>query len=145
MGTRRKSRSLIPSEIFLSHSHKDHAATVRLAEVLQRHGVPSWFSERNISGAQQWLDEIGAALERCDWFIVLLTPAAVESKWVKRELTYALNEDRYDGRVIPLLVQDCDYKKLAWPLSTLQIIPFRRFPTGCTALLKLWGIGYRPG
>lgn len=111
---------------------------------MARHGVPTWFSERNIKGAQQWLDEIGEALERCDWFVVLLTPAAVKSQWVKRELTYALNEPRYEGRSVPLLLTTCSYKKLAWPLATLQLVRFTSFSAGCKALLALWGIGYKP-
>ena len=143
MGVRRRQAPLTPSEVFLSHSHQDHKLTVRLAKTLQQHNVPSWYSERNIVGAQQWVDEIGAALDRCDWLVVLLTPAAVESKWVKRELMYALDEDRYEGRIVPLLVKPCEIRDLAWPLRTLQTIPFKQFPAGCKALLKLWGIGYR--
>ena len=113
----KRKQSRRPSEVFLSHAHQDVLLTTKLAETLRQHGVTVWYSERHIKGAQQWLDEIGAALDRCDWFIVLLTPSAVESKWVKRELTYALNEDRYEGRVIPLLAKKCNYKLLAWPLS----------------------------
>lgn len=143
MGARRRQAPLTPSEVFLSHSHHDHRLTVRLAETLRKHNVPVWYSERNIVGAQQWVDEIGAALDRCDWFVVLLTPEAVNSKWVKRELTYVLDEDRYEGRIVPLLVKPCEYRNLAWPLRTLQIIPFGQFTAGCKALLKLWGIGYR--
>lgn len=132
-----------PSEIFLSHAHQDRRLATRLAETLRKHGIPTWHSERHIVGADQWVDQIGVALDRCDWFVVLLTPNAVASKWVKRELTYALDEDRYAGRIVPLLVRDCDYRNLAWPLRTLQMIPFARFPTGCRALLELWGVNFR--
>jgi hypothetical protein len=143
MGAKRKTRNTTPSEVFLSHASVDRAFAGRLADELRRHRVPVWYSERSIGGAQQWLDEIGAALRRCDWFIVVLTPAAVRSKWVKRELTYALREDQYDQHVVPLLVKDCNYEDLAWPLSTVQIIPFKRFADGCQNLLRVWGIGYR--
>lgn len=76
----------MPAEVFLSHSHLDHRLTVRLSDALRRHGVSTWYSERHIAGAERWLDEIGAALDRCDWLVVLLTRSAVGSKWVKREL-----------------------------------------------------------
>lgn len=62
-----------------------------MAEVLKRHGVPVWYSRVNIRGAQQRHDEIGAALRRCDWFAVLLSPHSVRSMWVKRELLFALS------------------------------------------------------
>jgi len=62
----------------------------RLVDVLRRHGTPVWYSETNIRGAQQWHDKIGAALRRCDWFVLVLSPDAAASKWVERELLYSL-------------------------------------------------------
>ncbi len=133
----------VPSEVFLSHSHHDKRLTVRVAEELRRHGVPAWYSERHIAGAQQWIDQIGLALKRCDWFVVVLTPEAVESMWVKRELAAALIDREYNGRIVPLLAKSCHYERLAWPLTTLQAISLRPFAKGIAELLRIWGIGYR--
>ena len=52
----------------------------RLVDVLRRHATPVWYGETNIQGVQQWHDEIGAALRRCDWFVLVLSPDAVASK-----------------------------------------------------------------
>src|ERR1700675_3244814 len=104
----RRRRSTMPAEVFLSHSSKDEKALLKLADVLRAHGVPVWFSEKHIRAAKQWHDEIGKALKRCDWFCVLLTPDSVKSKWVKRELLYALQDDRYEDRVVPVLLRHCD-------------------------------------
>ena len=144
IASKRSRRKIPPREIFLSHAHQDHPLTLRLARTLRQHGLRSWYSERHVPGAKQWLDEIGAALDRCEWFVVLLTPSAVRSKWVKRELTYALNQDRYEDRIVPLLVEPCQYTRLAWPLATVQIIPFDRFRPGCQALFSLWSMRYQP-
>ena len=65
-------------------------------------------------------------LARCDWYIVLLSPDAVESKWVKRELFYALENDSYNNRIIPVRFRDCDHKRLSWTLSSLQMIDLTR-------------------
>jgi hypothetical protein len=46
----------------------------------------------------------------------MLSPAAVESEWVKRELVRALNDRRYVGRIIPVLLLPCDLDKLSWTL-----------------------------
>lgn len=136
--------SLPPNEVFLSHAHQDREFASSVAEILRRHGVPVWYRPTNVLGAQQWHDEIGAALERCDWFIVILSPAAVESKWVKRELVYALLENQYDNRVIPLLYKPCAYKQLAWDLRSIQAIDFTEgFSGGCKELLRIWGVGYK--
>ena len=68
-----------PTEVFIAHSSFDRAFANELTTVLQRHGIPFWYSQRNIVGAQQWHDEIGAALHRCDWLLVLLSPSSVDS------------------------------------------------------------------
>lgn len=139
-----KKRINAPREVFLSHSHKDHPFTQKLAAMLRRHGIPCWYAETSIRGAAQWHREIGDALQRCDWFIVVLTPDAVASTWVERELIYALRKERYNGRVIPLLRKDCDYESLSWTLPALQIIDIRKkHADGYRELLRVWGIGYR--
>src|SRR5258708_37020348 len=94
-----------PAEIFLSHSHADRKFLNRLVKVLRAHGILYWYSTTHLTGAQKWHDEIGRALDRCDWFVVVLSPSAIRSEWVKRELRYALNEDRYRAKILPLLVR----------------------------------------
>lgn len=90
----------VPDEVFLSHASADRPFAMRLAATLRRHGVPVWYSDTNIRGGQQWHDEIGAALERGDWFVVALSPHAVESMWVKRELLFALQQSRFAPRAL---------------------------------------------
>jgi hypothetical protein len=126
-------------EVFLSHASQDHAKAVRLRKVLVQHGVPVWFSPHHIKGAQQWQDEIGEALARCDWFLVLLTPHAVKSTWVKRELNYALIEKRYEDRIVPLLFKKCDFRILSWVLPQFQFIDFTKSHSdACGKLLRVW-------
>jgi hypothetical protein len=135
---------MLPTEVFLSHSNLDRQFAASIDEVMQRHGIPAWYSRKNIVGAQQWHDEIGAALHRCDWFVVILSPNAVESMWVKRELLFALQQSRFENRIIPLLYQSCDFHKLSWTLSSYQMVDFTStFEEGCRELLRVWGIGYR--
>ena len=116
----------------------------RLAETLRPHGVPVWYSETNLLGAQQWHDEIGAALTRCDWFAVVLSPSAARSIWVKRELLYALRDRRYQDKMIPIMHRECEAAKLSWTLADFQTIDLTGdFGKGCQSLLKTWGIGFR--
>jgi len=130
-----------PREVFISHSGRDRAFVRKLAQLLKRHGIRSWFSEAHIAGAQQWHDEIGRALARCDWFLLVLSPHAVKSKWVKRELLYALQQDRYSERIAPVLRKPCDHAKLSWTLASFQMISFTaNFEAGSTDLLRVWGI-----
>jgi hypothetical protein len=134
----------IPQEMFLSHCSEDRDFADQLANVLRDNGVPVWYSPTNILAAQQWHDEIGAALKRCDWFMVVISPDALQSFWVKRELCYALQQRRYLDRITPVLFRGCDYEQLSWTLSALQIVNFAEgFDKGCRDLLRVWGVGYR--
>jgi hypothetical protein len=110
-----------------------------------RHEIHTFYSKKNIRGAQQWHDEIGAALSRCSWFIVVLTPQSVASEWVKHEFVYALQDPRYRRRIVPVLYKLCDFKKLSWTLSAIEYVDFRKdFDDGCRELLALWNLTYRP-
>ena len=133
----------LPSEVFLSHSSHDREFTRNLANVLRRHRVPVWFSEVNILGAQQWHDEIGRALRRSDWFVLILSPNAVASKWVKRELVYALSDDRFENHIVPVLYKSCDHEELSWTLSQIQMVDFGTdLNMGFEKLLAIWNIKY---
>lgn len=137
--------SRLPREVFLSHASQDSELVTRIVSILRAHGIPVWYSTTNIQGAQQWHDEIGRALARCDWFVLALSPDSVQSRWVKRELLYALEHDRYDGRILPLTLRPCDDLALSWTLSSFQRVDFTSdFEAGCRTLMRVWGLGYDP-
>ena len=134
-----RKRTVRPAEVFLSHSSRNVHFADRLAKALAAHGVNSFFSKKNIHGAQEWHDEIGFALKRCDWFLGVLSPDSVRSTWVKRELVYALQEQRFESRIIPVLYKACDANKLSWTLSAFQRIDFRKdFHQACHELFAVW-------
>jgi hypothetical protein len=142
MASRKRQSRTRPAEVFLSHSVKDKRFLGKLAGALHDHGISVWFSEHGIRGATQWHDEIGAALARCDWMI--LSPAAIASLWVKREVTHAIEEPRFDGRIVPVRISACDAKDLSWVLPQIQTIDFiGRFDEACRELFDVWGIRYR--
>lgn len=133
-----------PRRLFVSHATADRRFLNKLTSVFNEHNIPFWYSRTHIRGAQQWHDDIGAALRRCDWFLLVLTPAAVRSKWVKRELLYVLQEDRYEKRIIPLVVKPCKFKRLSWTLASFEFIDLSKdFEAGCRNLLRIWGLRYK--
>jgi hypothetical protein len=126
-------------KIFLSHSAKDRRFVDRLTGVLDDHELSYWYSPRHIVGAQQWHDEIGRALEKCNWFLLVLSPASVKSRWVKHELLFALNQGAYESHIVVLNFRRADFKKLSWTLTQSQWVDFTRdFDRGCRALLRIW-------
>jgi hypothetical protein len=133
-----------PKEVFLCHSSLDWEIANKIAELLRRHGVPYGHGPSSIRGAQQWHDEVGDALERCDWFVILLSPDSIKSKWVKRELIFALDEEHYEKCIIPAVIRVGNYRRFGWSCRSYQFVDFTEdFEKGCRALLRIWGIGYQ--
>lgn len=130
-------------EVFLSHSSRDRKFATEVAEVLRAHGIPVWYSKTHIRGARQWHDAIGRALARCRWFVIVLSPNAVDSMWVKNELLFALNQRRYRDRIAPVLYKKCKYEKPSWTLSSFQIVDFTKsMEAGYSELLRVWEVDY---
>ena len=130
-----------PQEVFLSHSSQNRSFAKWLKGELNQRGVRAWYSETHIVGAQQWHDEIGKALDRCDWFLVILSPSSIKSIWVKRELVFALENERYNKRIIPVLYRPCNLKLLSWTLSSMQQVDFtRKREAGLIELLRIWNV-----
>jgi hypothetical protein len=64
--------------------------------------------------------------------------------WVKRELIFALQQKRFENKIIPVIYESCDFERLSWVLPSFQIINFRdAFEDGCLNLMRLWGMGYK--
>lgn len=135
---------VLPNEVFLSHSSLDRQFASDLAGMIRRHGIPVWYSQTNIVGAQQWQDEMGAALQRCDWFAIILSPQSADSMWVKREVSYALQQNRFENKIVPITFQPSDFERLSWTLSLFQMVNFTGpFDDGSRDLLRIWGLGYQ--
>jgi TIR domain len=88
--------------VFLSHAAQDRKFATRLSKLLKRHRVEVWYSRKHLHGAQQWHDEIGKALERCDWFLIVLSPEAVKS---------VLGQERACIRVTECAIQGPDHPR----------------------------------
>lgn len=133
----------LPKEVFLSHASADRESAELIADVLRTHGVPVWYSQTNIMSAQDWHDEIGNALRRCDWFLLLLSDQSIESVWVKRELTYALRHGQYDDHLLPVKLDPCDAERLSWTLDEFQTVTVNGdWDTAFTSILGAWGLDF---
>ena len=94
--------------VFVSHSHQDLAFCRPLVQGLLARGVDVWYDEHDLSDGMIRVN-IERELPTRDHFIVVLSPAAVQSKWVSREWNAALDlED--EGKLttlLPVIAEPC--------------------------------------
>lgn len=95
-------------KVFISHSHSDALLAARLSKALEGSGLEVWDPDRELFPGDNWAREISRALEESEAMVVLLTPAAIDSPNVMREMGFALGAKNYSNRLIPVIVGDPD-------------------------------------
>ena len=76
------------ADIFLSYARQDAAAAERVARELAKHGWSIWF-DQELRAHEDFADVIAKELEEARAVLVLWSPAAVESHWVRSEANRA--------------------------------------------------------
>jgi hypothetical protein len=102
-----------PRQLFISHAHQDAELAQRLATDLRAQGWPVWIAPDSIQPGEQWVEAINRGLEESGVLLLLISPAAVSSAWVRRETNVAI-ELEHNGKMAfyPLEVQPCDLPPL---------------------------------
>ena len=71
---------------------------------LAKSGLEVSDPDRDHLPGENWAGEVARALAESEAMVVLLTPAAVGSPHVKRNIEYALGAKNYGNRLIPVVV-----------------------------------------
>jgi tetratricopeptide (TPR) repeat protein len=94
------------TDVFISHSTDDDAVVRELQTALADLGVQVWIDSRQLRGGDRLWPEVQRAIEASSAFVVLVSPAALQSRWVGKELKLALHLQAERGAdafpVIPL-------------------------------------------
>ena len=132
------------NRVFISYSRQNLTFAERLARDLDDAGFDVWLDVRQIKGGQEWRDAIFTGINQAEIVVVCLSPSAVESEWVRREILMARGQHKF---VIPVMAENAielmrQYDETA-QLLDVQIIDFegryeRAFPLLLQALLFLW-------
>lgn len=88
--------------IFVSHSTTDHEWCVELVRVLTAAGYDVWYDSTSLRAGESWIETIEHEITRRDLFILIDSPAALDSRWVRDEINLALNTNRRIVRLIHL-------------------------------------------
>jgi hypothetical protein len=120
------------TQIFLSYSTKDAAFVNQLADNLRRAGFSIWKTPESILPSENWVRALERGLTTSSHFVLVQTPNAVKSEWVKLEFETAL-ELYAEGRMVLITI---DHQPTDTPLfwrRTQRVT----MPDGSTGLLDL--------
>jgi TIR domain-containing protein len=86
------------SRLFISHSFQDDAFVRDLRAALTDHGHEAWIAPRELQAGDLLWSELQKAIDEASAFAVLVSPAALQSTWVGKELRYALDVQKQRGK-----------------------------------------------
>jgi len=111
------------SSVFVSHSSKDREYVEKnVCTVFRDIGIHHWFAPEHLEGSVKWAEKIQEAMENSDWYVLVLSPDAVASQFVKEELEWAIVHRR--DRIFIIRISDCDSDLLHRDLSDIHHFDF---------------------
>lgn len=130
--------------VFISHHHSpvEDMFTERLVNELRTYGADVWVDREGIR-ADDFVRRISEGLAGRQWLILIMTPASLESRWVRQEVNSALNEviaDRMRG-VLPIQISPCRDEEIPMMWRTLhRINAINDYARGRDELLQTLGL-----
>jgi hypothetical protein len=95
----------------------------KFAENLRAVGLDVWLDQAEITPGEDFIASINHRLAGAQWLVLVLTPDALESKFVHREVNAALrlqDQGKLAG-VVPVLAKPCDPETIPPLWGTLHL------------------------
>jgi adenylate cyclase len=123
------------SDIFISYSSKDREQAEQLTELLCSAGLSVWMDQSGIEAAESWSESIVDAIDSCKAFIVMLSPASIQSSNVVKEVSLASEKRK---KILPLDLEPVELpKNMQYALAGIQRAPMTNIDAVIRALGKL--------
>jgi WD40 repeat protein len=111
------------TRIFISYSRRDKAVADYIGAELRNRGADVFIDYQKLIGGENFIGRLGREIETCDFFILLLSPRSVASKWVQAEAAWAL---RCDKPIIPVLLEPASMTDFFF-LTNAEQVDFTRW------------------
>jgi hypothetical protein len=97
---------------FISYSTRDQGFADRLYADLQNKGVRCWFAPQDIRGGRKVHEQIDTAIQMHDRLLLILSPASMNSEWVKTEIAKARKREVQEKRRMLFPVRLVEFEAL---------------------------------
>jgi formylglycine-generating enzyme required for sulfatase activity len=106
---------------FVSHTSLDVSFCRPYVETLRSYGIDVWYDEHDL-GSGRLASAISNELSSREHFIVILSPAALNSIWVANEYGAALALDAQGklATLLPIIVEPCEVPAILLPYKRIE-------------------------
>lgn len=129
--------------VFLSYASGDRQVVARLASDLSHHRLSVWWDVNRANPGSSIDDAVTNGIATSDWFLAVMSPEAVASAWVLKEVRLACDTNARAGKpgLVPVLLDSC---ALPEGLRHRAHADFRYdYQDGFDSLLRAIGSPYR--
>ncbi|MCF6108425.1 TIR domain-containing protein [Mesorhizobium muleiense] len=94
----------------MSYAHSDRFKVDQIAAALRTAGGNIWLDAWELAPGDTIIERVERAVQASDVFLVFLSPASIESRWVHTELGQVLTREMNDRAitVVPILIETCE-------------------------------------
>ena len=110
------------ARVFISYSRQDGEFADRIVRFLEGKGHEIWMDKGRILGGAKYPEQIAEGIGAADAFVPLISEKSIGSKWVAREIYYALDEGKI---IVPVIMDFAKIPKgLRLALSDINYVDF---------------------
>ena len=95
------------ASVFISYSSRDRRDAFAIKQLLESHRMEVWLDFFDIQTAADLRQQLANRVRQAGVFCLLLSPSAVESRWVGEEIATALAARPAGLRVLPIILRPC--------------------------------------
>ncbi len=90
----------MPDDVYISYPPVEETFVTRLHQALINRGISAWYDKEDLEVADYWPTSIAEGIRGCKAFLLVLSPEAVESRRIRKEVFLA---DKHQKSIVPLL------------------------------------------
>ena len=111
------------TRLFISYSRRDKAIADYIGAELRNRGADVFIDYQKLIAGENFIGRLGREIETRDFFVLLLSPRSVASKWVQAEAAWAL---RCERPIIPVVLEPVSMTNFFF-LATAEYVDFARW------------------
>ncbi len=110
-------------QVFISYKSQDHEFAFELNQQVKDAGIDTWIDKEWLRAGEDWREEIDEAIKNSFAMILIMTPAAAQSKYVIYEFAFAW---ALGIKVVPVMLDYVELKDFHPRLEGRQYEDFQR-------------------
>lgn len=122
MSSKKEDKTKDNIRLFVSYAKEDSGQAAELISQLARQPNFQIFTASKMSAGENWRSKLKKELSQSDYFLVLLSPTSVQSKWVQFELGAAWGLNKF---IIPVVTSQDVVHHIPLKFGGLQVIELK--------------------